>query len=32
MENLTENLQLINKYITIKRAIKQRKDISHCIR
>ncbi len=30
--NLAENLQLINEYIIIKRAIRQRKDISHCIR
>ncbi len=29
MGNLAENLQLINEYITIKRAIRQRKDISH---
>ncbi len=32
IENLTENLQLVNEYITIKRAIRQRKDISHCTR
>ncbi len=32
MVNLAENLQLINKYIIIKRAIRQRKDISHCIK
>ena len=32
MGNLAENLQLINEYIIIKRAIKQRKDISYCTR
>ena len=32
MENLAENLQLVNEYITIKRAIRQRKDINHYTR
>ena len=32
MGNLAENLQLINEYIIIKRAIRQRKDISYYTR